>query len=367
MLPKSHGECRASLCIGCHKLGSTLRKVSPKSTLLEKVQQQIYDGFSLENTSLPNVICDGCRRTVLKGKFKKKLEYDMLTRMMPRGQSDERCQCYICQMVSSNKNLKHLPNHSPQKRLKFAQNKAISKPVKVCPKCKQHVGKGIRHHCTPGKEPKNISKLAKSKDVKEKVASSLLSEMTPNKDGDVALKTGGRKLRVRLKPKDREANILTHNQMDKFHSKVTKRNKKSDLLGQGLRKVYGRKSVQPYYRQHREEKKKKAASFLDIINLSLQGRDDTKIACVVKNSRDFIEHMKIQRGVTNAHVKIGWDGGKKWEKGTAQLQDKDEKPPSSESCDLFEGDFKDTGKYILYKNPDIDVTLSSLALTVCWY
>ena len=130
--------------------------------------------------------------------------------------------------------------------------------------------------------------------IKEQVASSLLSEMTPNKDGDISLKTGGRRLKVRLKPKDREANILTHNQTE-FHSKVTKRNKKSDLLGQGLRKVYGRNSVQPYYRQYRDEKKKKAASFLEIINLRLQGI----FACVVMNCQDFIEHLKIWRALTN--------------------------------------------------------------------
>ena len=131
-----------------------------------------------------------------------------------------------------------------------------------------------------------------------------------------------------------------------FHSKVTKRNKKSDLLGQGLRKVYGRKSVQPYFRQYREDKKKKAASFLDIIHLRLKGRDDTKIACVVKNSWDFIEHLKISRNVKNAHTKVLLDGGRKWEKVGVSYQDMDEKPTSSVSCELFEGDFKDTGKYL---------------------
>ena len=115
MLPKSHEESRASLCIGCHKLGSTLRKILPKSTLLEKVQQHIFKGFSLENTSLPNVICDGCGRSILKEKFQKKIDYDKLTRAMPRGQSEDRCQCYICQEVRSDKNLKHLPNNSPNK------------------------------------------------------------------------------------------------------------------------------------------------------------------------------------------------------------------------------------------------------------
>ena len=177
------------------------------------------------------------------------------------------------------------------------------------------------------------------------MASSLLGEMAPNKDGDVALKTGGRRLRVRLSPKDKEANILTHEQMDKFHSKVTRRDKKSLLLGQGIRKVFGRKTVTPYYREEKIKRKKKAASFLDIINLKFKGRNDTKIACVMRNSQDFVEHLKLKRNVNDPHAKFGLDGGRDWEKVTLSLQDKQVKPPSSVSRDLFEGDFKDTGKY----------------------
>ena len=187
--------------------------------------------------------------------------------------------------------------------------------------------------------------MAESTNVKEQVASSLLGEMAPNKDGDVALKTGGRRLRDRLSPKDKEANILTHEQMDKFHSKVTKRDKRSKLLGQGIRKIYGRKSVTPYYAEMKIKRKKKSASFLDIISLKFKGRADTKIACVIKNSQDYVEHLKLKRNVTDPHVKFGLDGGREWEKVALSLQDKKVKPPSSVSQDLFEGDFKDAGKY----------------------
>ena len=133
MLPKSHIECRSSLCIGCHKLGSTLRKILPNSTVVKKVKEHIYDGFSLENSGLPCTICGGCRQAVLKGKFKKKFNYDKLIRSMPRGHSSDRCQCYICAAVRSDKNLRHLPNHSPQKKSSHnPKNPTKSKPIKVC-------------------------------------------------------------------------------------------------------------------------------------------------------------------------------------------------------------------------------------------
>ena len=102
-----------------------------------------------------------------------KRSYDKLTRSVPKGRNDNRCQCYICQEVKSDKNLRHLPNYSPKKMSKSADN----------PK-------------NPSKS-KPVSQLAKSKDVKENVARSLLHDMAPNKDGDIAIKTGERRLRDR--------------------------------------------------------------------------------------------------------------------------------------------------------------------------
>lgn len=64
MLAKSHQEKRVSLCIGCHKLGSSLRKISASKGLSELVREKIFDGYSCDNDSLPSVICDGCRKEV---------------------------------------------------------------------------------------------------------------------------------------------------------------------------------------------------------------------------------------------------------------------------------------------------------------
>ena len=191
---------------------------------------------------------------------------------------------------------------------------------------------------------------AKSNDVKQQMASIVLKEMDTNNNGDISLKqTHGRPLRVRMKPKDKKLRVLTHEQMDKLHSKVTRDNKGTDLLAQGLRKVHGRKSVQPYYKDMRREKKKKAESFLEIINLKLNGRDDTRIACVMRNARDFVEHLKIKRKLRDdqAHVRVSGDGGGKFLKYGVNVMNKDEQPPASASRDLFEDDFKDSGKKLL--------------------
>ena len=178
------------------------------------------------------------------------------------------------------------------------------------------------------------------------MASSVIREKTPNEDGDISLKTGGRSLRVRLKPKPKKLNILTHEQLDKLHAKVTGNDQDTDLLAQGWRQINGRKSVQPHYRKHRKNKKQTCEHFLETVALKLKGRSDTRKACVMRNPRDYIEHIKIHRGVKNHHVRVGFDGGRKWLKATLNLFDKDEPSSTNKSNNLFEKDFKDTGIYL---------------------
>ena len=187
---------------------------------------------------------------------------------------------------------------------------------------------------------------AKDKDVKQQMASIVLKDIDTNNNGDISLKqTHGRPLRVRMKPKDKSLSVLDHDKLDKFHTKVTRDNKGTDLLAQGLRKVHGRKSVQPYYKERRRERKKKAESFLEIIDLKLKGRDDTRISCVMRNAPDFIEHLKIKRGLSDAQAeaRVGGDGGRDWLKLGVNVMNKEQSPPSKACCDLFEDDFKDTG------------------------
>ena len=44
--------------------------------------------------------------------------------------------------------------------------------------------------------------------------------------------------------------------------------------------------------------------------IKFKGRDNTKIACVIKNSQDYVEHLKLKRNVTDPNAKFGLDGGK---------------------------------------------------------
>ena len=281
---------------------------------------------------------------VLKDKpFNKSIDYDKLTRIRVKDFGSKGCQCYICTEVRSPQNMRHV-NHRPKPGVKAKPSpKKTASPIKICSKCGQKIGKGIRHYCSPAKQAKNLTGLANSQGVKEQMASSVISDMAPNEDGDISLKTGGRQLRVRMKPKPKKLNVLTHEQLDKFHSKVTGNDMDTDLLAQGWRQVNGRKSVQPHYRSHRKDKKQTCEFFLESVALKLNGRNDTRKACVMRNPRDYIEHIKIARGITNHHARFGMDGGGKWLKLTLNIMNKDEQPPTKKSKGLFDKDFKDTG------------------------
>ena len=154
MLPQSHQQFRRSVCVGCHKPSQNHQRVTDK--LSATIRKQIFSGYSIQNEMLPIGICGSCRALVRrKNPFKKKFDYDELTKKFPRKNvRDGVCQCYICLAGRSKKlmNLKGKPGPKP---------KAPTKPTKmtICTKCGQETGRGKDHRCTPGKRAQNIVNL----------------------------------------------------------------------------------------------------------------------------------------------------------------------------------------------------------------
>ena len=129
-----------------------------------------------------------------------------------------------------------------------------------------------------------------------------------------------------MKPKPKKLNILTHEQLDKLHARVTGNDQDTKLLAQGWRQINDRKSVQPHYEMHRKNKKEKCQFFLESVAVSLNGCSDTRKACVMRNPCDYMEHVKIKRGLTDAHARVGIDGGGDWFKVTLNMLDESDQP-----------------------------------------
>ena len=82
MLPQSHQQFRRSVCVGCHKPGQK-RTVTDKFSAT--IRKQIFSGYSIQNDMLPIGICSSCQSLVRrKNPFKKKFDYDELTKKFPR-------------------------------------------------------------------------------------------------------------------------------------------------------------------------------------------------------------------------------------------------------------------------------------------
>ena len=340
MLPQSHDQFRSTVCVGCHKPGCK-RKIN--ANLEVKVRKKIYPGYSIKNTSLPFGICEGCRRQLDRDDddfFKQDFDYDELTRNMSRKDvgEDGRCTCYICSAGRSKK-LQSFKRQKPQK---------VKKKINICVKCSQKVGKGLAHPCVKSKKVDNVMKLAEeNNNVSEQIASTVIHEKaTGGADSEVTLKNKrGRPLRVKLNPKTVEKKVISHEEMNVLALTNNHSTNGSIKEARVLRKIHGKRSIEPYYRESLVAKKKKNEEFL--VNKKLMLMDNKKVVketdvVVMPKVTEFAEFLREKRQIApeNCHLRIGFDNGGNFYKGTLSLLDKSADPLAKPK---FGALFKDTG------------------------
>ena len=269
MKQQSHDDFRASVCVGCHKPGCE-RKVK-EGKLEKKVQEKIYSGFSLKDTSLPFGLCDGCRTALITDcstvfsisyENKKVKRQDIV---------DGRCVCYICEAGRSKKKLKLKRKRGPKTGKQSPQNK------KICGICKQVIGRGIPHpqpcRSSDGRKADNILSLAENNNVEQKIASSVIDKSAADKvrGEDISLKRNhGPPLKVRVSPRKREEEKknkeekknVNHEAMNALKVTLNLSENKTLKAKRILSLALGSKKIQPKYREKNVEKNRKARSFL---------------------------------------------------------------------------------------------------------
>ena len=338
MLPQSHEDFRRSVCVGCHKPGCK-RKVSE---LLEPiVREKIFSGYSVKNKSLPLGVCQGCSRQLKKEKkfFKMDFDYDDLTRKMSRRDVDEdgRCLCYICAAGRSKKKI----------CLKRKKSQNAPKKINICNKCNQKIGKGISHPCVKSRKVDNLRILAEeNNNVSEQLASAVINEKGDKPDSEIALKNrGGRPLRVKINPKTVQKKVYTHEEMNVLAQTNNFSTNRSVKTARVLRKMNGKGSIEPYYRESLAARKKRNAEFL--VNKKLRLMDSKKVVketdvVVLPKVTEYAEFLRKERNIApeNCHLRIGFDNGGNFYKGTLSLLDKSADPQAKPK---FGELFKDTG------------------------
>ena len=271
MKPQTHSDFRESVCLGCHKPGAR-RKVTPKSKLELKVREKIFSGYSAEDTGLPVGLCGGCERALYKDKPFPSLgvNYDAL-KVSRQDVQDGVCRCYICRAGRQK---------FPKKRklgrpsLKLPDNSSSdkvpkSKVIKICPTCKQKVGRGIKHPqpCSRSDKVKvdNIIGLAEGDNVlEEKICSAVIQKKRKATDpNEISIKSKqGRNLRVRVNQKKQEEVFIEHDVLDVMREAGNMTDKGIIKAERVLKKKIGRKKFQSRYREKLSKTTRKAADFL---------------------------------------------------------------------------------------------------------
>ena len=271
MKPQTHNDFRKSVCLGCHKPGAR-RKVSPKSKLELKVREKIFSGYSAEDMGLPVGLCGGCERAIYKDKPFPSLgvNYDTL-KVSRQDVQDGVCSCYICTAGRSKKKLSLKRKRGrPSTENQEVSNK-VSKPkvIKVCPVCKQKVGKGIRHPqpCKGSDKVKvdNILVLAEGDQVlEEKICSSVIQKKGKATDQeDITIKSKqGRNLRVKVNQKKQEEVFIEHDVLDVMREAGNMTDKGIIKAERALKKKISRNKFQSRYREKLSKTARKAADFL---------------------------------------------------------------------------------------------------------
>ena len=187
-----HEKSRNKVCGVCLRKPKQLRKISESMLLLLK--KHIYERYSLDDTSLPIVICTSCSKTVTvieSGQDDRKLpyiDYESLTTppsVETRSVASEKCCCSLC--IISRMNGPEYQAHEKLMRDKPGRPRidveVPSVTINQCSKCHSEVGPGKSHNCTRTATQDNLVELVRSHSEKtrEQVTSKILDAICEDK------------------------------------------------------------------------------------------------------------------------------------------------------------------------------------------
>ena len=267
MKPQSHEDFRKSVCLGCHKPGAK-RRVTPKFE--KKVREKIFSGYSASDPGLPVGLCGGCMAALSKDKPFPSLgvNYDKL-RVSRQDVQGGVCRCYICTAGRQKFPKKRKLGRPSLKNQDIPEKITKSKVIKVCPVCKQKVGRGIRHPqpCKGSDKVKvdNILGLAEGdKVLEEKISSTVIQKKRKASDEEeISLKSKqGRNVRVRVNQKKEEHVFIQHDVLDVMREAGNMTDQGIIKAERALKKKIGRNKFQSRYREKLSKTARKASDFL---------------------------------------------------------------------------------------------------------
>lgn len=358
----SHEENRKKVCAPCGEkisCGNTkLEKFEISSEIASLIKKYVCSDFDMINPKFPLSICVSCRLT-LQEKNKQNTKRPMP--IMPNyldislaesGRSPvETCNCYICLTGRQRGARKKFPKGNGRKRVinnvitesnGLCANSSVVKinvkppsqhsrneVLKICSKCLQQTGRGIKHPCARNtrvapRARKNIQEIIGtrvSKENQEKIAAQIIKtklnrEVEDNrrsKDLQLELSnTGPKKLKIVLNPSEKPSIVFDTKTLDNFQTNVNASANDMKKITSMLRSAAGRKSVPSYYNDHVSARSR---DLDDVYQTSLAyfdtdsgGKQERPV--VWANAEQLVEAVVTKRNlIGNYKIKIMADGG----------------------------------------------------------
>ena len=210
--------------------------------------------YDANDTRFPCGLCMSCYHALSRVKNGKATTVSNFQKYQPAPINVDNgrgpCSCFICKTAKENglKFVQKKENSGQFVKQTSAQNQ------NRCGECLTILHRGVKHECSNDKLVENILALG------EKVLDMVASEHLRNKDEEeisLANKQGGKPLLVTVERKGnglkepvcKTTNMLTHDVIDAMEKELEISERKMLLLLTWIRKVFGRHSVAPYWRE----------------------------------------------------------------------------------------------------------------------
>ena len=184
-----HEHSRRAVCGICFRKLKHHQKITPM--LLALIQKHAYKEYSLDDESLPLIVCKSCAKTLkVCGNGRKLPDFDYGGLVKPisvntRSGDNEKCNCSICEICRLNGNQfqKHekAQRHNPGRPTDRVAEESF--PITHCSNCHTEVGPGKPHECNRTSRQENLVELVKNHSEKtlQQVTSKLLDVIYEDK------------------------------------------------------------------------------------------------------------------------------------------------------------------------------------------
>ena len=251
----------------------------------------------------------------------------------------QQCYCYICMTgsckgkpVKKNKggrgcitkhNIKIKKGHGlngfdKNNQLEKELNENQTNSIKICNKCFQQIGKGLKHNCNTTKSSTNINFYLNKVSTSQafKVVSNVLKEKTSEttKNKVINLNTNGRKLRISINPEEKKAVKYSKEDLHNLQGALGTSNNNMHVVTNFIRCKAGRNSIPTNYKQQLSNSTTEFKNMYKNKTVEFDGYGGTKTSkpMIFADATEIVELVSSERGYSDYIIKILADGGQKF-------------------------------------------------------